>query len=126
MKVKLTEKSLAAIALPAGKPQVVVWDTELVGFGAVVGKLSRTFIAEGRVDGRKRRKAIGVAGRVREDGAAWTVQLARIEAKKILGDIVRGVDPNAERRIRREGPTLRDALELHVGKMRRDDARPRS
>src|SRR5690349_17520210 len=126
MKVKLTEKSLAAIELPEDKPQLVVWDTELVGFGVVVGRQNRTFIAEGRVDGRKRRKAIGIAGRVREDGIAWTVQLARIEAKKILGDMVRGVDPNAERRLRREGPTLRDAIDLHVSKMRRDGSRPRS
>ena len=126
MKVKLTERSLGTIELPADKPQVVVWDTEVVGFGVVVGKQTRTFIAEGRVDGRKRRKAIGVAGRVREDGAAWTAQLARIEAKKILGDMVRGVDPNAEGRLRREGPTLRDAIDLHVSKMRRDGSRPRS
>lgn len=107
MKVKLGEKTLAAIELPEGTPQVIVWDTDVVGFGVVVGKQNRTFIAEGRVDGRKRRKAIGVAGRVREDGLPWTAQLARIEAKTILGDMARGVDPNSERRLRREGPTLR-------------------
>lgn len=126
MKVKLGEKTLAAIELPEGTPQVIVWDTDVVGFGVVVGKQNRTFIAEGRVDGRKRRKAIGVAGRVREDGLPWTAQLARIEAKTILGDMARGVDPNSERRLRREGPTLRDAISLHLNKMRRDASRPRS
>lgn len=126
MKEKLTEKSVAAIELPDDKPQLVVWDTELVGFGVVVGRQNRTFIAEGRVNGQKRRKAIGVAGRVRDDGTTWTVQLARAEAKKILGDMVAGVDPNSERRLRREGPTLRDAIDLHASKMRKDDSRPRS
>jgi integrase len=126
MKLKLTEKSVAAIELPEDKPQLVVWDTELVGFGVVVGRQNRTFIAEGRVNGQKRRKAIGVAGRVRDDGSTWNVQLARTEAKKILGDMVAGVDPNAERRQHRDGPTLRDAIELHVRKMRKDESRPRS
>jgi integrase len=126
MKLKLTEKSVAAIELPDGKSQVVVWDTELVGFGVVVGRQNRTFIAEGRVNGQKRRKAIGIAGRMREDGTAWTVQLARTEARKILGDIAAGVDPNSERRLRREGPTLRDAIALHASKMRKEESRPRS
>lgn len=126
MKIKLNERTLAAIAAPDNVPQLVVWDVELTGFGVVVGKQNRTFIAETRVDGKKRRKAIGVAGRIREDGHPWTVQLARIEARKLLGDMARGIDPNAERRLRREGPTLRDALDLHVSKMRKNDARPRS
>ena len=126
MKVKLTEKSLAAIELPEGAPQLLVRDTELVGFAVVVGKSKRTFIVEGRVDGVQRRKAIGVAGVPREDGVPWTAQLARIEAKRMLGDMTRGVDPTSERRQRLEGPTLRDALALHLGKMRRDESRPRS
>src|SRR5262249_25893993 len=126
MKLKLAEKSVAAITLPEGVAQVVVWDTELIGFGVVIGRQNRTFIAEGRVDGRKRRKAIGVAGRVRADGLPWTAQLARIEAKKILGDVVRGIDPNSGRHVRREGPTLREAIDLHLSKMRRNDSRPRS
>jgi integrase len=126
MKVKLTEKSLATLALPEDAQQLIVWDTELAGFGVVVGKLNRTFIVQGRVDGKQRRKSIGVAGELREDGLAWTAQLARLEAKKLLGDMARGVDPNAERRIRLEGPTFRDALGLHLSKMRRDGRRARS
>ncbi|HEU0029879.1 MAG TPA: integrase family protein [Kofleriaceae bacterium] len=126
MHVKLTEKSLAAIELPEGVAQLLVRDTELVGFGVVVGKTKRTFIVEGRVDGVQRRKSIGVAGVPRDDGTPWTAQLARIEAKKLLGDMTRGVDPTSERRARLEGPTLRDALDLHLAKMRKDESRPRS
>jgi integrase len=126
LKVKLTEKSLASIVVPSDIAQLFVWDTEVTGFGVVVGKKNRTFIVQTRVNGRQRRKAIGVAGHVRGDGFEWTVQLARAEAKKLIGDMAHGVDPSAERRLRREGPTLRDARELHVRKMRRDGSRPRS
>ncbi len=126
MKLKLNENSLAAIKLPDDLPQLIVWDTEVAGFGVVVGKQNRTFIAEARVDGKKRRKAIGVAGKTRADGTPWTVKLAKVEAKTLIGDMARGVDPNAARRLRLDGPTLRDAIELHLGKMRRDDSRPRS
>src|SRR5689334_17938419 len=121
MKLELTEKSVASIELPDDKPQVIVCDTELVGFGVVVGRQNRTFVAEGRVNGQKRRKAVGIAGRPRDDGQTWTVQLARSEAKKLLGDMVAGVDPNSERRMHREGPTLRDAIALHVSKMKKDE-----
>lgn len=126
MKVKLTEKLLAAIELPEGVSQLLVRDAEVKGFGVVVGRNKRTFIVEGRVDGVQRRKAIGVAGELREDGTPWTPQAARIEAKVVLADMTRGKDPTADRRQRLEGPTLRDALKLHVSKMRHDGSRPRS
>lgn len=125
-KIRLTEKVLAAIELPEDTPQILVWDTDVAGFGVVIGKQNRTFIANARVDGKMRRKAIGIAGKLREDGDPWTVQLARAEAKTILGDMVRGVDPNVGRRLRLEGPTLRDAVDLHLGKMKREGSRPRS
>lgn len=126
MKLKLTEKALAAIDLPEGVAQLLVRDAEVVGFGVVIGKNKRTFIAEGRVDGVQRRKAIGVIGEPNKDGEPWTPQLARAEAKRLLADMSRGVDPTSERRQRLEGPTLQDALDLHLAKMRKDESRPRS
>lgn len=126
MKTKLTEKTLAAIALPAGKPQIIVWDSDLTGFGVVVGKLARTFIVEARVDGKKRRTKIGIAGRVRDDGHTWNVTRARIAAKEKLGAMAGGVDPHAEKRARRDGLTLRDGLELHLTKMEAKRRSPRS
>jgi len=126
MKIKLNDNSLNRIELPDGVPQLLVRDTELVGFAVVVGKTKRTFIVEGRVDGVQRRKAIGVLGVPRDDGAPWTTKLARLEARQLLGDMTRGVDPTAERRARSEGPTLNDALALHLAKMGKDESRPRS
>lgn len=118
MKVKLTKKTLAAISPPGKAAQLLVRDTELVGFGAVVGRQARTFIVQGRVGHVKRWVKIGIAGRPREDGLAWTVQLARQRAKELLGEMAAGVDPNAERRAVREGITLGEAIELHLERMR--------
>lgn len=126
MTTKLTEKSLAALELPEGVQQLVIWDSEIPGLGVAIGKKRRTFLVEARVMGTKRRKTIGVVGQHRDDGNPWTVQLARIEAKKLLGDMARGVDPTSEKRLKIGGPTLRDALDLHLSKMKRDERRARS
>jgi integrase len=137
--VKLTEKSLAALppatnhsAGCAGSDacqcalQEYHWDTELTGFGVVVGRSGvKTFVARANVGGKKRRVKIGVAGAPRPDGHTWTVALARIEARKLLGKMSAGEDPNAGKRATSTpvakpstGPTLREALELHVANMR--------
>lgn len=125
MRIKLTDTTVAAIKLPADKPQLVVWDDRDTGFGVVVGARSRTFIAERRVDGKKVRTKIGILGSVlgRDDGAHWTATLARIEARKILGDMSRGIDPHAKERSRADGPTLQAALDFHIGKMQRGENR---
>ena len=127
MTIKLTENAIKAIKLPEGTQQLVVWDAEIPGLGIAIGKKRRTFLVEGRVDGTKRRKTIGVLGSPRDkDGLPWTLQLARIAAKGILADMTRGIDPTSAKRLRHEGPTLRDALELHVEKMQKNERRSRS
>jgi len=69
----------------------ILWDDRLKGFGArVTAKGSISFIAEGRVNGRTRRITIGALGKLTPDQA-------RIEAKKIIGQIATGTDPNAEK-----------------------------
>src|SRR5262249_42350425 len=94
--------------------------------GVVVGKRARTFVAEARVDGKKRRTKIGILGHVRDDRRHWTTTLARQRAKEILGDMAAGVDPNADNRPRAGGPPLRDALEAHPPRMRKKQRAERS
>lgn len=115
--MKLTDKAIAAIELPAGKAQLVVWDSELAGLGVVVGRRVRTFVVEGRVAGKKRRTAIGALGVIRDDGRPWTTTLARLRAKELLGEMAAGRVPGSGRRSAR-GPTLGDAFEAHLGRMR--------
>lgn len=134
--LKLTEKSVAALrpatqhasSCPGGACacplQSYHWDTELVGFGVVVGRTGiKTFIARAWVGKKKRRVKIGVAGSPRPDGHPWTVALARVEARQLLGRMSAGEDPNAGKRatsapLPSTGPTLRQAMELHVTNMR--------
>src|SRR5213075_2981469 len=103
------------------------WDTELTGFGVVVGRTGvKTFVSRARVGGRKIKATIGIAGRMRDDGHQWTVQLARQRAKQLLGEMAEGVNPNAPRAARRNEPTLREGLALHVAEMKDAGKRPRS
>lgn len=121
--LKLTEKTLAAIAPPLDVPQCYAWDTELRGFGVVVGRKQRTFVVRARVAGKLVKRTIGVAGQPREDGQLWNVQMARLRARELLGQMAGGKTPEPKRT--GSGPTLRDALDFHIRKMERGENRRR-
>lgn len=126
MKLKLNEKTLDRVVLPAGKPQLLVWDEELPGFGVVIGRRTATFIANYWANGAKRRQVIGRRGEIRDDGAPLNVASARLRAKEILGKVAGGGDPSSELCKREGGPTLADAFNLHVSRMRAENAAARS
>lgn len=138
-KFKFTEKSISALPPAANHAstcaggdacacalQAYYWDAELMGFGVVVGRTGiKTFVARATVGGKKRRVKIGVAGSTRSDGHAWSIALARTEARQLLGRMASGEDPNRGKRATSApasdasvGPTLREGLELHVANMR--------
>lgn len=119
MRLQLTEKSLNKVSLPAGKPQLIVWDEEVPGFGVVIGRRISTFIANYLANGTKRRQVIARRGQIRDDGEPWTVTLARQRAREILGKVAGGGDPSLELRKRQGGPTLGDAFDLHVSRSAR-------
>jgi integrase len=134
MTTKLAEKVLDKIALANDQQQLVLWDSELAGFAAVVGKKRTTFVVEYRaIDAAtgvktKRRQVIGRRGELREDGHPWSVSLARQRALELLGQVAGGADPSARARERTVagGPTLSDAFGLHVSRMRANQASERS
>ncbi|MBA3463710.1 MAG: hypothetical protein H0T46_27385 [Deltaproteobacteria bacterium] len=111
------------LRLPQGVPQAIYWDAETSGFGVVVGKTSKTFVANGWVagTGRKKRIAIGQAGEPGPNGALWSVTLARKQARVHLGQMSAGAAPKQLRRSTGEanGPTLRDAYEAHLDRLRK-------
>ena len=122
--LKLTEKTLAALAVPADSAQSYYWDDELRGFGVVVGRTGRrTFVVRTRVNGALVKRTVGNAGQPREDGHLWTVQLARIEARKLLGKMANGEAAPARRLAGPVGATLREALKFHIDKMERGENR---
>ena len=126
--VKLTEAALATLRLPTETPQAYYWDTTDRGLGVVVGRTGqRTLVVRGWAGGKQRKVKIGVAGQPNKDGHPWTVKLARIEARKLLGQMADGKDPNVARHLARAvGPTLRGGLKLHVTNMRKRGCSERS
>jgi hypothetical protein len=102
---------------PPGPPQQFLWDTALRGFG-VYGLASgqKSYVAQFRRDGRSHRVKIGAHGPI-------TPEQARTEAKRLLGRIVDGADPNEERRERRAARTVSAIAEKflrdHVDELRK-------
>lgn len=126
--LRLLDSNLNTLTIPAGRDREYYWDAERPGFGVVVGHKQRTFVVRGRVNGTGElvKRTIGIAGRPRPDGNLWTVRLARQAATEKLGQLAGGEKPATERTPRAGSPTLRDALELHVGEMRKEQCSPRS
>jgi integrase len=124
--IKLTEKAVATLPPPVGAAQAYYWDSDLTGFGLVLGKGARTFVARRWLEGKRIKVTIGRHGAVRPDGLLWNVQLARKAAQEELGRLAAGINRNDERRARRSGPTLADARDLHLAKLRRQNASPRT
>lgn len=85
--------------------QSFVWCSEDRGFGVRINASgSRTFIAQGRVNGKVRRVSIGRQG-------VFTVEQARFHARELLRGMRLGVDPAEEKaRKRAHGVTLREVI----------------
>jgi integrase len=98
---KISKRTVDAITwTPPGPPQQFLWDTALRGFGVyVLASGQKTYVVQFRRDGRSQRVKIGAHGPLTPDQA-------REEAKRILGRVAHGADPNAEKRERRAARTL--------------------
>lgn len=68
---------------------VFYWDDTLKGFGLKVTKKSKNYIVQSRVNGKTVRKNIG-------SSTLFTPDEARKEAKKLLGEMAKGIDINAQ------------------------------
>src|ERR1700720_2165070 len=82
----------------------VIWDGAVVGFGARRQKsdaVSYVLIYRTQ-EGRQRWHTIG------RHGAPWTPETAREKAKRLLGDVIKGGDPGAEKQATRNAITVSD------------------
>jgi integrase len=93
---KLTEKVIAAV-----QPSGVIWDTQLTGLGVRRQGAGRTSFVCRYVSpaGRRRQVTIGFAGTI-------SLELARRQARVILGEVASGGDPLAAKRARRTRSSL--------------------
>src|SRR5262249_35979800 len=88
MKTTITDKLLRALAVKGG-PRPPIWDAQLPGFGARIGKKTISFFAVRRQrkgDGRPIRVPCGVY-------PLTTLSEARARAFDALRDLATGVDP---------------------------------
>src|SRR5438093_262188 len=80
MKQHLSDDTLRALKPPADKPQLVVFDTELKGFGVVVGQRNTTFIVNRRIGKKLHREALG----------AWTGRGGELNARAAAKEAAAG------------------------------------
>lgn len=101
MKAKLTVKSVEAVK--PGSADVILWDSELAGFGCkVTPKGKRTYFLYYRTkDGQQRRPAIGAHGPLKPEAA-------RTIAKRWLEEVAQGRDPSLSRTQDRAAPTVKE------------------
>ena len=123
--MKLTQKAVVALVMPAGKADHIEWDDEISGFGyrlrlGAGGKILRSWVCQYRHGGATRRLLLGRA-------AVLGAEHARGLAKKALGRVANGEDPQADKADRRD----KDAHTLRAGvvdflAMKQREVRPRS
>ena len=117
---KLTKRFVESIT-PDKKTELLVWDTELRGFGVRVFPTGRRtyFIQYRNQFGSTRRKKIGVHG-------VTTADLARDEAKKLLGDVARGKDPSKDFQKEKKKPTMAELASEYLEVYAKTNKRPKS
>ena len=91
-------------------PNAIIWDAAVAGFaarrrdGSVVSYLVKYRTA----DGRQRWHTIG------RHGSPWTPDEARDEAKRLLGEVVRGGDPAADKHAVRTAATVAELCDRYL------------
>jgi integrase len=96
MKLKLTDALVAKAALPAGVTDMVLWDSDVSGFGLRIRPAGKTWILAYRPAGAGRR-ACTKKMKLATLGAVAKVVAARTLAQVELGRIASGSDPLAVR-----------------------------
>lgn len=104
---KLTKSYIDALQAPADK-EAFHWDERDKGFGLRItptGKI--TYVAQGRIGGKTVRLSIGPHGR-------WTPDKARDEARELLRQMDKGIDPRAvAKKEAAQRVTLRDVADAY-------------
>ena len=107
---KLTKRFVESIT-PHETNELLLWDSELRGFGVRVFPTGRrTYFVQYRNQfGSTRRKKIGVHGNI-------TADQAREEAKKLLGDVAKGADPSKDAQKEKLKPTFQQLAAEYLEK----------
>ncbi|MDB5412516.1 MAG: hypothetical protein JWR10_851 [Rubritepida sp.] len=90
-------------------PASIIYDSDVLGFAAQRQKDAVSYVLRYRTaDGRQRWFTIG------RHGSPWTPDQAREEAKRILGDVAKGLDPSGLKQARRDATCVADLCDAYV------------
>ena len=110
-RLRLTKRIVDA-ATPEDR-DYFLWDADLTGFGLKVTPASRkSYVCQYRFGGGRR----GTVRRftIGPHGAPWTVDQARAEARRILGEAASGNDPAGARQSQRSAPTIAELCDVYL------------
>jgi integrase len=123
--MKLTARTITALALPVGKNDYCWWDDEIAGFGyrarvGAGGKMLKSWILQYKHAGSTRRLLIGSV-------AALGAEQARAEARKARAKVELGHDPQGDKVERRDKDrhTMRGVIEQYLA-AKKSAVRPRT
>lgn len=91
------------------RPGATLWDGELPGFGVRCQRRAKSYVLKYRARGRQRFVTIG------KHGAPWTPEMARREARRLLGHVAAGADPAAQRDAYKAELTLAEMAARYLG-----------
>ena len=119
--MRLDARTAATLTLPTGKTDVIHFDSGLAGFGLRIragagGKLLRTWVFQYRCDGAQRRMRIGSAD-------VMGFEAARQAAKKALGAVANGRDPQGKKDDDKDKLTLRKGVDQFLA-VKQNELRP--
>jgi len=107
MQGKITKRTVDALRPAADGRELVLWDSEIAGFGVRIQRSGiRTYILKYRAGGGRsaplRKLTIG------RHGSPWTPDQARAEARLILALVAHGKDPAGAKAAAKAAPTVAD------------------
>jgi integrase len=94
------QRKITKAVVEALQPGELAWDADVKGLGIRCQRRDRVYIVKYRSQGRQRWYTIG------KHGSPWTPELARREAKRILGLVAEGKDPADRKQKDRSAPTI--------------------
>jgi hypothetical protein len=98
----VASKKISLQTVKGMKPGEVIWDTDIPGLCVRCQRRAKVYGLKYRIRGRQRWHSIG------KHGAPWTPELARKEARRLLGKLASGIDPAERKGEEQRSPTLRD------------------
>jgi integrase len=114
MRGKITKRSVDALRPAPDGSEVILWDSDIAGFGVRVQRGdTKTYILKYRVGtGRGaplRKLTIG------RHGSPWAPEQARAEARRLLGLVAQGKDPASAKSEAKAAPTIADFAARFLG-----------